>query len=136
LTEAVSANDRDETVVTKSSPWSVRETVDRLTNLLESRKLKVFAVIDQAAEARAVGLELRETVLVLFGNPEAGTPVMVVSPLVALDLPLKVLVWADDDSTKVSYVAPQALAARYHLTEEFARSLAGIDPLTDALVAS
>jgi uncharacterized protein (DUF302 family) len=133
--EAVSANDEEEGIVTKASPRSVGETVARFTDLLESKDLKVFAVIDQAAEAQAVGLDLRETVLVVFGSPQAGTPVMVTSPLSALDLPLKVLVWADDDGTKVSYVVPAALAARHHLPEELARNLAGIDPLTDALVA-
>jgi uncharacterized protein (DUF302 family) len=80
-------------VVTKVSPRSVSETVARFTDLLSAKGVRLFAVIDQADEARQVGLELRETVLVLFGNPKAGTPVMVASPLAALDLPLKVVVW-------------------------------------------
>ena len=82
-------------VVTKVSPREAGETVARLLELLDSKGLKVFAVIDQQAEARAVGLDLRETTLVIFGNPAAGTGVMVASPLAALDLPLKVLVWAE-----------------------------------------
>jgi uncharacterized protein (DUF302 family) len=120
---------------TKVSPRSVTETVSRLTGILSAKGLKVFAVIDQAAEARQVGLELRETVLVLFGNPAAGTPVMAAVPLSALDLPLKVLIWADSGQTKVSYYGPAALAARYDLSPELAAKLAAIDPLTDALVA-
>jgi uncharacterized protein (DUF302 family) len=131
----VSTNNEVEGLVTKPSPRSVADTVARFTHLLASKGVKVFAVIDQAVEARAVGLELRETVLVVFGSPEAGTPVMVASPLAAVDLPLKVLVWADEDGTKVSYVAPAWLAARHQLSEELAHNLAGIDPLTDALVA-
>jgi uncharacterized protein (DUF302 family) len=95
----------------------------------------VFAVIDQRAEAEAVGLELRDTTLVIFGSPAGGTPVMQAAPLSALDLPLKVLVWDDDGRAKVSYVAPAALAARYDLSDELAARLAGIGPLTDALVA-
>jgi uncharacterized protein (DUF302 family) len=120
---------------TKVSPRSVTETVSRLTGILSAKGLKVFAVIDQAAEARQAGLELRETVLVVFGNPAAGTPVMAAAPLSALDLPLKVLIWADGGQTKVSYFGPAALAARYDLSPELAAHLAAIDPLTDALTA-
>ena len=97
--------------------------------------IRLFAVIDQSAAARDAGLELRETVLVIFGNPALGTPVMAASPLAALDLPLKVLIWADDGVTKVSYTSPSALAARHHLAAELAEKLAGIDAITDALVA-
>jgi uncharacterized protein (DUF302 family) len=122
-------------IETKHSPRSVEETVERLLTLLESKNMKVFAVIDQRQEARLAGLELRPTTLVLFGNPAAGTPVMGAAPLAALDLPLKVLVWAEGNETNVSYVAPAALARRYALDAELAAMLSGIDPLTDALVA-
>jgi len=122
-------------IVTKLSPRSVPGTVARLTGLLSSKGLKVFAVIDQSAEASAAGLALRETVLVIFGNPAAGTLVMQAAPLAALDLPLKVLVWADGTQTKVSYVAPAALGGRYGLTADLTAKLAGIGPLTDALIA-
>jgi uncharacterized protein (DUF302 family) len=73
--------------------------------------------------------------LVLFGSPAAGTPVMQAAPLSALDLPLKVLIWADEGQTKVSYTDPATLAARYQLSADLAARLAGIGPLTDALVA-
>jgi uncharacterized protein (DUF302 family) len=127
---------RDETeIVTKPSPRSVTDTVSRLTELLDRRGIKLFAVIDQSAEARDAGLQLRETVLVIFGDPAVGTPVMVDSPLAALDLPLKLLIWADKGATKVSYTAPSALGARYHLDADLAERLAGIDTITDALVA-
>jgi uncharacterized protein (DUF302 family) len=95
----------------------------------------VFAVIDQSAEARQAGLSLRDTTLVIFGNPSAGTPVMDAAPLAALDLPLKVLIWDDTGQTKVSYWSPAVLAARYRLNPALAKNLAGIGPLTDALVA-
>ena len=123
-------------VVTKLSRQSVAGTVARLTGMITAKGMRLFAVIDQAAEARQAGLELRETVLVIFGSPQAGTPVMAASPLAALDLPLKVLIWADEGQTKVSYYAPAALAASHHLTADLADSLAGINALTDALVAS
>ena len=132
-------NDRMATeadVVTKLSPQSVHETVAKLTAIISAKGMKLFAVIDQAAEARQVGLTLRETMLVIFGSPKAGTPVMAASPLSALDLPLKVLIWADGGQTKVSYYAPAALAASHHLTADLAANLAGINALTDALVAS
>ena len=122
-------------ITTKISPRSVTETVSRLTDILGAKGLKVFAVIDQSAEASQVGLQLRETTLVLFGNPAAGTPVMVAAPLSALDLPLKVLIWDDAGQTKVTYYGPAALAARYGLNADLTAKLAAIDPLTDALVA-
>jgi uncharacterized protein (DUF302 family) len=125
----------DSGVVTKVSPRSVAETVDRLVEMVTAKAMKVFAVVDHSGEARAHGLELRSTKVVIFGSPEAGTPVMAAAPLAALDLPLKVLVWADGDETKVSYTAPATLAARYHLSDDLSGRLAGIDALTDALVA-
>jgi uncharacterized protein (DUF302 family) len=128
--------DQDEPgVVTKLSPRSVADTVSRLQSLLAAKDLKLFGVIDQRAEARAAGLDLRDTTLVIFGSPAAGTPVMDAAPLSALDLPLKVLIWDDAGQTKVSYYAPAALAARHHLSADLAARLAGVDPLTDALVA-
>jgi uncharacterized protein (DUF302 family) len=123
-------------IVTKLGPLPVAGTVAKLTGMLGAKGIKVFAVIDQSAEARQVGLSLRETTLVIFGSPAAGTPVMAASPLAALDLPLKVLVWDDDGQTRVSYYSPSALAARHHLGAGLAGNLAAIDVVTDALVAS
>jgi uncharacterized protein (DUF302 family) len=95
----------------------------------------VFDVIDHSGEAAANGLELRDTKVVIFGSPAAGTPVMEAAPLAALDLPLKVLVWDDGGATKVSYTAPAALAERYGLSDDLAARLAGIEALVDAVVA-
>ncbi len=122
-------------VTTKVSPRSVAATVSRLTGILAAKGMKVFAVIDQSEEARGAGLKLRDTTLVIFGNPAAGTPVMDAAPLSALDLPLKILIWADGSQTNVTYYSPTAIAARYGLSDELAAKLGGIDPLTDALVA-
>ena len=123
-------------IVTKLSPLPVAGTVAKLTGIISAKGVKLFAVIDQSAEARQAGLSLRATTLVIFGSPAAGTPVMAASPMAALDLPLKVLVWDDDGQTKVTYYSPAALAARYHLGTDLAGNLAAIDALTDALVAS
>jgi uncharacterized protein (DUF302 family) len=125
----------DSQVVTKISPVSVEDTVDRLIALVTGKGMKVFAVIDHSGEAASHGLELRDTKVVIFGSPEAGTPVMEHAPLAALDLPLKVLIWADGDATRVSYTSPGALGARYDLPDDLAARLAGIGALTDALVA-
>ena len=121
-------------IVTKSSPRSVPETVQRMSELASAKGLKLFTVIDHSGEAAANGLELRDTKVVVFGSPVAGTPVMHAAPLAALDLPLKILVWDDDGQTRVSYTAPAELGARYGLTEGLTGRLAGIDGITDALV--
>jgi uncharacterized protein (DUF302 family) len=120
---------------TKLSPYSVDETVTRLSEVVAAKGLELFAVIDHSGEAERVGLELRETKVVIFGSPQAGTPVMAAAPLAALDLPLKALVWADGTQTKVTYTSPAALADRYQLSDELGARLAGIDALTDAAIA-
>ena len=83
----------DEVVVTKLSPWSVADTVARLSAVVAARGMEVFAVIDHSGKARDVGLDLRDTKLVIFGSPSAATPVIEAAPLAALDLPLRVVVW-------------------------------------------
>ena len=105
-----------------------------IEQLARERGMKVFAVIDHSREALAHGLTLRDTRVVIFGSPEAGTPVMEAEPLAALDLPLKVLVWDDQGQTKMSYLSPAELGDRYGLTDELAHRLAGIEPLTDLAV--
>jgi uncharacterized protein (DUF302 family) len=125
----------DDQLVTKLSAGSVDETVARMSELLADKGIKLFAVIDHSGEAKANGLELRDTKVVIFGSPKAGTPVMEAVPLVALDLPLKVLVWSDDGQTKLTYTSPAALADRYGLDDELAARLAAIEGLTSAVVA-
>jgi uncharacterized protein (DUF302 family) len=122
-------------VITKLSPRPMADTVSRLQELIKARGLKLFAVIDQRAEARSAGLDMPDTTLVIFGSPAAGTPVMVAVPLSALDLPLKVLIWADEGQVKVSYYAPDELGRRHGLPEDLVEKLAGIGPITDALTA-
>ncbi|HVA07315.1 MAG TPA: DUF302 domain-containing protein [Acidimicrobiales bacterium] len=124
-----------EGIVTKDSPRTVAETLARIEGLLAAKEITLFAVIDHSGAARDRGLELRDTKVVIFGSPDAGTPVMQAAPLVALDLPLKVLIWADGDQTKVSYTAPASLVARYGLPDALGEKLAAIEVLTDALVA-
>ncbi len=122
-------------VRTKVTSRSVEETLAALSRIVTDKGMKIFAVIDHSGEAAQAGLELRETKVVIFGNPKAGTAVMAAAPLAALDMPLKVLIWSNNGQTTVTYTAPAALAARYGLSEDLAARLAGIDGLTDALVA-
>lgn len=136
MTGESTSSQRDRSgVTTKLSSLSVADTVARLLELIAARGMTVFAMIDHSGAAASAGLSLRETKVVIFGSPQAGTPVMQASPLAALDLPLKVLIWADGGATKVSYTAPDALAARYNLSADLAAKLAGIEGLTEALVA-
>jgi uncharacterized protein (DUF302 family) len=121
-------------IVTQTAPGTVADTVSKLTALVEARGMMVFTIIDHSGEAARHGLDLRDTKLVIFGSPAGGTPVMQASPLAALDLPLKVLIWDDDGQTKVSFTSPDVLAARHHLPDDLASRLAGIGPLTDALI--
>ena len=101
-------------IVELASVGSVLETADRLEGLLRAKGLKIFARIDQAAEARAYGLALRPTVLLIFGDPRAGTPLMERYPSLALDLPLKALVWESaDGKVWLSYNSPEFLQHRH-----------------------
>jgi uncharacterized protein (DUF302 family) len=122
--------------VHKRSPVAVGETVDRLTEAIHAAGAKLFIMVDHSAEAERVGLSLRDTKLLVFGNPIGGTPAMAASPLAALDLPLKVLVWADDDGAVwMSYLDSTWLAERHGLTPQLAAPLAAVDKLTDKVAA-
>lgn len=109
------AND-DHGLVNKQSADSVSMTTDRLIEAFQSHGMQIFARIDQAEAARKSGLEMRPMELVLFGNPAAGTPLMVEYPSLAIDLPLKALVWEDAEGVVwVSYNSPEYLQQRHGL---------------------
>ena len=124
----------DAAVVTKLSPWSVADTVARLSAVVAARGMEVFAVIDHSSKARDVGLDLRGTQLVIFGSPAVSTPVIDAAPLAALDLPFRVVVWQDGNQPLVSYAAPAAVARRYRLDGNLADALASIDAITNAVI--
>lgn len=124
----------DHIVVTKVSPWSMADTVARLSAVVAARGLKVFAVIDDSDEARQVGLALRDTKLFIVGSPKLTTAVIDAAPLAALDLPLRVVVWEDGYQTKVSYPSPAEVARRYGLNADLASALEAIDAWTTAVV--
>ena len=119
-------------IITKDSPYaSVSETLERLEGTVRQKGLQTFAVVDHSGEAERVGLQMQETKLLIFGSPKAGTPLMVASPLLALDLPLKALVWDDGGQVRVSYNATSSLAKRHDLPSELVKNIAGIDALID-----
>lgn len=106
----------DNGIVTRISAYSVPETLDRLEAALRQRGVKIFARIDQKVEAEGAGLTLRPTQLLLFGSPQAGTPLMNAFPLLALDLPLKALAWEGDDGrVRLLTNSPAYLQSRYGL---------------------
>jgi uncharacterized protein (DUF302 family) len=113
------------TLRTVRATGTVAETAERLQRAITAGGMKIFARIDQAAEARAVGLEMRDAVLLLFGSPRAGTPLMVAHPTVALDLPLKALAWQDAaGQTWLSYNTPRLLEDRHGVEPALAARLA------------
>ena len=124
----------DPGIVTKLSPRSVLDTTTMLADLVLSRGLKLFAVIHHDAEARSVGLDLPETVLVIFGDPVKETPLIADSRFAALDVPLRAVIWAQGSQTRISYYAPTAIAGRHHLSTDQARRLTTIDTLTDVVI--
>ncbi|MEZ5788127.1 MAG: DUF302 domain-containing protein [Xanthobacteraceae bacterium] len=123
-------------LVTTESQHSVKETLDRLTATLDRRGIKPVARVDHAAGAKAVGMDLPPTELLIFGNPKLGTPLMQSNPEIAVDLPMKVLAWQDKDGKVwVAYTAPDALKTRYGITdrdEVFAAMSAALQGLTKA----
>ena len=121
-------------IITKLSPRSVLDTTTMLADLLLSRGLKLFAVIHQDAEARSVGLQLPETVLVIFGDPIKETPLITDSRFTALDVPLRVMIWAQGGQTRISYYSPTAIVRWHRLSTGQARRLTAIDTLTDAVI--
>jgi uncharacterized protein (DUF302 family) len=120
-------------IITHRSPWALEPTLQRLRAAFAAKGLKVFADLDQQAEAHAVGLDQPPVHLLLVGNPRAGTPVMVAAPQAGLDLPLKVLVWeAPPGVVQVSLNSADYLAARHGLSAEQVQGLRGLEPLVKA----
>src|SRR5579862_8717483 len=117
-------------IVDVPSNHSVDETVERVKNILQSKGVTLFAVIDHSGEAAKVGMHMRPTKLLIFGNPKGGTPLMLAAPSIAIDLPLKILVW-EDDQGKVwtSYNSPEYLAERHALPQHLVSNIAFVEAL-------
>ena len=116
-----------EGIISKASEYSVAETLDRVEAVLGEKGIRVFARVDHSGEAEKVGLKMRPTQLLIFGNPKGGTPVMLAAPTAAIDLPLKALAWQDGDGKVwLSYNDPEYLKKRFGLTDEQIKTISGI----------
>ncbi len=122
--------------LTIPSAHSVDATVRKLEAILDAKGVKLFAVIDHSGEAEKAGMKMPPTKLLIFGNPKAGTPVMLAAPSAALDLPLKALIWEDaGGKVWISYNSAVYLQARHHFPDELLPNLAALDGLVKAAAA-
>jgi uncharacterized protein (DUF302 family) len=110
------------------SNTSVNETVEKLMGILQANGVTLFALIDHSGEAEKVGMKMRPTKLLIFGNPKAGTPVMIAAPSSAIDLPLKILIWEDaNGKVRITYNSPAYFQARHNLPPELLQNIAAVE---------
>ncbi len=118
-------------IIDKPSNHSVEQTVEKLNSILRSKGVTLFALVDHSGEAEKVGIKMRPTKLLIFGSPKAGTPLMLAAPSSAIDLPLKILVWEDDQGRVwISYNSPDYLKERHGLPQELLQNIAVVETLT------
>lgn len=118
-------------IVDVPSNHSVDETVARLKNILQSKGITLFAQIDHSGEAKKVGMQMPPTKLLIFGNPKGGTPLMLAAPSIAIDLPLKILVWEDSQGKVwLSYNSSEYLQERHGLPQDLLQNIAVVGTLT------
>ena len=117
-------------IVTIPSHQPVKRTVENLEGLLQAKGVKLFALVDHSGEAKKVGMKMRPTQLLVFGNLKAGTPLMIASPSIAIDLPLKILVSGDANGVaQISYNAPAYLQTRHGLRPDLVQNIAVVEAL-------
>lgn len=117
-------------IVTIASRHSVDQTVDKLQELLRTKGIKLFALVDHSGEAEKAGMRMPPTKLLIFGSPKAGTPLMLASPSIAIDLPLKILIAEDAaGAVLISYNSPDYLRERHGLPPELVPNIATIEAL-------
>jgi uncharacterized protein (DUF302 family) len=119
-------------IVNVASNHSVDETVARLQTMLKEKGIALFALVDHSGEAEKVGMKMRNTKLLIFGNPKGGTPLMLAAPSIAIDLPLKILVWQDvGGKAWVSFNSPEYLQKRHQLPQELMANIAVVANLAE-----
>jgi uncharacterized protein (DUF302 family)/uncharacterized membrane protein YidH (DUF202 family) len=117
-------------IIDKPSNHSVEQTVERLKNILQAKGVALFALVDHSGEAEKVGMKMRPTKLLIFGNPKAGTPLMLAAPSSAIDLPLKILIWEDaQGKVWISYNSAAYLQERHGLPAELLQNIAVVETL-------
>ena len=120
----------DNGIVKLPSPHTVDEIVEKLQSILQAKQVTVFAVVDHSGEAAKAGMKMPPTKLVIFGNPKAGTPLMLASPSIAIDLPLKILVWEDaQGKVWLSYNNPAYLQERHNLPPVLLQNIGVVEAL-------
>jgi len=121
---------RDRGIIDTPSNHSVDETVEKLKGILQAKGVTIFALVDHSGEAEKVGLTMRPTKVVIFGSPKAGTPLMLAAPSVAIDLPLKILIWEDrEGKVWVSYNSLTYLQERHGLPKELLQNIGVVETL-------
>lgn len=139
LSLAITSVAHAEDWVIKSSPHDVTATADRLEAIIEDSPATLVARVDHQAAAADAGLQMDPATVLIFGNPQIGTPLMQADPRAALDLPLRVLIWQQDGETRVGYLSVEALAGRHNLDgadEALAGMAQALDRMTDGAVAA
>jgi uncharacterized protein (DUF302 family) len=127
----------DNGLIHLSSPYSVAETTKRLESTLQAKGIQLFCHMDHSGEAEKVGMKMHPTQLLIFGNPRGGTPLMLASPTVAIDLPLKALIWEDaGNKVWVTYNSPEYLQQRHNIPPELLKNIAVIGDLLKTVVAT
>ena len=130
MAQTANAFEANKGIINIASNHSVDETVEKLKNILQAKGVTLFALVDHSGEAEKVGVKMHPTKLLIFGNPKSGTPLMLAAPSVALDLPLKILVWEDaQGKVWVSYNNPEYLKERHGLPAELLQNIAVIETL-------
>lgn len=129
------AKAQDNGLITKPSPYGVGQTLDKLEAIFAKKGITVFARVDHAAGAKKVGVDMKPTQLLIFGNPKMGTPLIMKNQVMGIDLPLKVLAWKDKNGkTMIAYNDPEFLAKRHGVTGHpvLAKMAGALKNLTDA----
>jgi uncharacterized protein (DUF302 family) len=117
-------------IIDQASNHPVDQTVERLKNILQSKGVTLFALVDHSGEAEKVGMKMRPTKLLIFGSPKAGTPLMLAAPSIAIDLPLKILVWEDaQGKVWLSYNSPEYLKERHGLPPDLLQNIGVVGTL-------
>jgi uncharacterized protein (DUF302 family) len=120
----------DNGIIDTPSAHSVDQTVENLKNILQAKGVILFALVDHSGEAEKVGMKMLPTKLLIFGNPKAGTPLMLAAPSVAIDLPMKILIWEDaQGKVWLSYNSPEHLKQRHGLPQELLQNIAAAGTL-------
>ncbi len=130
MAQAADAPESKNGLVTQPSNHSVDQTVEKLRNILQAKGVTLFALVDHSGEAAKAGMKMPNTKLLIFGSPKAGTPLMLAAPSVAIDLPLKILVWEDAyGKAWVSYNSPDYLKERHSLPPDLLQNIGVVETL-------